>query len=167
MVACLLAFDLPTRVSLYRVGINESRAQGFPAIAEELVVGLNNSSLRYEKHLERDGSLRLDASVLTTYPERDDINSVIVPASILAEAALATSSEKCTGLDNQELVGAVMLGAVLGVLDERPETGELKKLFLRFHQPPVLPFVLATCTDYDWVQDRQMRGKSLTVGVEQ
>lgn len=145
----LMAFNPANRVSLYRVMIDNTNGHQSLAMDKGLMVGLSNSGLRYEGWLETGGSFLLDSSVVTMFPERSDINSIIVPASILAQTALEGSSERPEGLDAQELVGSVILGAVLAVVEEYPENIKLNRLFLNFHRPPVLPFVLATYNGYD------------------
>ena len=163
----LMAFDPANMVSLYRLKIDETKGHQSLARDKGLVVGLSNSGLGYEGWLETGGRFLLDSSMVTMFPERSDINSVGVPASLLAQTALEGSSEKPEGLDAHELGGSVMLGAVLAVVEEYPDHRGLNRLFLSFHRPPVLSFVLATYEGYDWVQDREMRGKSSMVGVEQ
>jgi len=163
----LLAFDHVDRLSLYHVGTDISNIRRGPVMGQDVVVGLSDSSTGYEKHLSTRGSFVLDSSKITTFPARDDINLVTVPASMLARATLAGSPEKPEGPGSHEMVVSVMLGAVLAVLEEQPATGELNRLFLMFHPPPVLSFVRAACEGYDRVRDMQMRGKSSMVGVEQ
>ncbi len=163
----LLGFDHVQRVSTYQLGINETGPWTSLAHGVDLVIGLNNSSIDFEAHLNMDGTLLLDASLVTTSPSTEDIEIVSVPSTTLAQAALATAPVRPDGLDYQDLVGAVIFGAALSVILQYPETAELNQLFVRYHRPPVLPLVLATHNGYDWLQDRQMRGKSLTLGVKE
>ena len=163
----LLGFDHVQRVSTYQLGINETGPWTFLSHGIDFVIGLDNSSIGFEAQLNMDGTLLLDASMVTTSPSREDIEIVSVPSTALAQAAIATAPEWADGLGYQDLVGAAMLGAALSVSLQYPETGELNRLFLKFHRPPVLPLVLATYNGYDWLQDRQMRGKSLTLGVKE
>jgi len=166
LVDRLLGFDHAHSVSTYRLGINETAPWTFLSHGIDLVIGLDNSSIGFEAQLNMDGTLLLDASMVTVLPSRGDIETVLVPTATLAQDALATAPVRA-GLDYQDLVGAVMFGAALSVSLQCPETGELNRLFIKFHRPPVLPLVLATYSGYDWLQDRQMRGKSLTLGVKE
>src|SRR3972149_9645918 len=71
LVDRLLGFDHAHRVSTYRLGINETAPWTFLSHGIDLVIGLDNSSIGFEAQLNMDGTLLLDASLVTTSPSRE------------------------------------------------------------------------------------------------
>ncbi len=163
----LLGFDGGHRVCLYQIGVNESSPSASMISDMDLLVGLNCSSLGFESRVKIDGWFVIDASATADMPLRKDIHIVVVPARSLAQKLLAEARDMFEALDYQELVGPVLFGAALSVSPEYPRTGELNRVFSRFHQSAVPLMVRAAYEGYDWVQDRQMRGKPLRVGTNE
>ncbi len=159
----LLDFDQLNMVGLYRISVNEPYRTVFRGAAPDIVVGLDGSIFGYDKCLAVNGSILLDASAMTTLPEREDIATFTVPAQTLARRALVSSTGKPDAFDCQGLARAVMFGATLAVAEQYPERCELERLFRKFYPAQFLPLVLSTYEGYDWVQDRLMRGKPLAV----
>src|SRR3990172_3593094 len=106
LVDRLLGFDHAHSVSTYRLRINETGPWTFLSHGIDFVIGLDNSSIGFEAKLNMDGTLLLDASMVTVLPSRGDIETVLVPTATLAQDALATAPVRA-GLDYQDLVGAV------------------------------------------------------------
>ncbi len=163
----LLGFDRGHRVCLHQIGVNESRPSASMISDMDLVVGLNSSSLAFESRVKIDGWFMIDALATADMPLRKDIHIVVVPARSLAQKVLAEARDTFETLDYQELVGPVLFGAALSVSPECPKAGELNRVFSKFHQSAVPLMVRAAYEGYDWVQDRQMRGKSLRVGTNE
>ena len=137
------------------------------SLCQDVVVVMRSSGIGYERHLRVGGTLLLDASGVTSFPMRQDIEFIVVPTKALVQRAVKDSQGKIDGLDQEDLEESVMLGAVLSLTEEPIETERLDRLFQRFYGRPVHMITLATDEGYDWLQDIRMRGKSSLAVVGQ
>ncbi len=84
----LLAFDHTRRITLYEVGLFATRiGQTMPG-NYDTIIGLERSAGAYEVLLKKHGVFLLDESGFTTPPVRQDLETIAVPAAMLAYRAV-------------------------------------------------------------------------------
>lgn len=165
LVSRLLAFDHARRITLYEVGFFATRIEQTMPGKYDTIIGLDESAVAYEELLRKRGVFLLDEGSIDSRPARQDIETMAVPAAVLAYRAVQSIPSREVSLDQGELEEAVILGSTLSVHSHYPTGKEVSRIF----DPPQadnLPLTLATYAGYDWVQERGMRGKSLTVMLE-
>jgi|SRR5579862_9182735 len=102
-----------------------------PIVEEpDYLVVMNVPSMDYASLLRKGGTLFMNSSLIPNGPTRDDIQTIKVPATDIADGLKDLSTPEIQ--DTQIAANSVMLGAYLGVTEKYLDDELLKSVFSHF-----------------------------------